>query len=80
MTLAAVFRRFDWELYDTRREDVEPARDFFVPVPEPGGNGLRVLVKSAEVIHDIPDIPESHQIDRNTAGFEGHESVISKNT
>ena len=44
LTLATLFRRFDLQLYETRREDVEPARDFFVPAPEPGGNGLRVTV------------------------------------
>lgn len=35
------------QLYETRREDVDPARDFFVPAPEPGGGGLRVTVGSA---------------------------------
>ena len=32
------------QLYQTTLRDVEPARDFFVPAPEPGGNGLRVLI------------------------------------
>lgn len=44
LTLATIFRRFDLQLYHTTLRDVEPARDFFVPAPEPGGNGLRVLV------------------------------------
>ena len=34
-------------LFDTRREDVEPARDFFVPAPEPGGSGLRITVQDS---------------------------------
>ena len=44
LTLATLFRRYDMQLFKTRREDVEPARDFFVPAPEPGGNGLRIMV------------------------------------
>ena len=46
LTLATVFRRYGGviRLWETERRDVEPARDFFVPAPEDGGNGLRVVV------------------------------------
>ena len=46
LTLATVFRRYGeaMMLWETVRKDIEPARDFFVPAPEPGGNGLRVTV------------------------------------
>ncbi|KAI4222459.1 MAG: hypothetical protein LQ349_007625 [Xanthoria aureola] len=46
LTLATVFRQYGeaMMLWETVRKDVEPARDFFVPAPEPGGNGLRVTV------------------------------------
>ncbi|KAI4256565.1 MAG: hypothetical protein L6R42_006143, partial [Xanthoria sp. 1 TBL-2021] len=47
LTLPTIFRRYGehMALWETERKDVEPARDFFVPAPEPGGNGLRVTVK-----------------------------------
>ncbi|KAL8983670.1 MAG: hypothetical protein Q9205_002148 [Flavoplaca limonia] len=46
LTLSTVFRRYggDMRLWETERRDVEPARDFFVPAPEAGGNGLRVVI------------------------------------
>ncbi|KAL8843732.1 MAG: hypothetical protein Q9176_001940 [Flavoplaca citrina] len=46
LTLSTVFRRYGGEmrLWETERRDVEPARDFFVPAPEAGGNGLRVVI------------------------------------
>ena len=47
LTLATLFRKYDMRLFDTRREDVEPARDFFVPAPEPGGSGLRITVQDS---------------------------------
>ncbi|KAF2766601.1 putative P450 monooxygenase [Teratosphaeria nubilosa] len=43
-TLAAVFRRFDFELFDPVREDFDVVRDYYVLMPRPGGQGLRVLV------------------------------------
>ena len=45
LTLAAVFRHFDFELYQTTREDIDVAHDFFNPQPRKGSVGLRVLVK-----------------------------------
>ncbi|KAK4496736.1 hypothetical protein PRZ48_012719 [Zasmidium cellare] len=45
MTLAAVFRRFDLELFETTREDIDMAREYMIPLPKKGSQGLRVLVK-----------------------------------
>lgn len=46
MALAAVFRRFDFEVYGTEREaDIDVAYDFITPKPRKGSQGLRVLVK-----------------------------------
>jgi cytochrome P450 len=44
LTLAAVFRNFDMELYRTEREDIDVAHDFFNPQPRKGSVGLRVIV------------------------------------
>ena len=44
LTLAAVFRRFDMSLYQTTREDIDVAHDFFNPQPRKGSKGLRVIV------------------------------------
>jgi hypothetical protein len=44
LTLAAVFYRFDMELFETSRADVDPARDYFVPGLEGESKGVRVLV------------------------------------
>ena len=44
LTLAAVIHRFDMELYDTSRRDVDPKIDHFVPFPETD-RGVRVLVR-----------------------------------
>ena len=43
--LAHVFRRVDFELFETGRESVVMAREFFVPQPAPETKGVRVLVK-----------------------------------
>jgi len=45
LTLAAVFRRFEMELWETGRGDVEMAHDFFVPYVRVGSRGVRVVVK-----------------------------------
>ncbi|KIX97334.1 uncharacterized protein Z520_06786 [Fonsecaea multimorphosa CBS 102226] len=45
LTLAAIFRRFNMEIYQTTREDIDVAHDFFNPQPRKGSKGLRVLVK-----------------------------------
>lgn len=44
-TLAAVFRKFEFELYKTTREDIDVEHDFFNPQPRKGSVGLRVIVK-----------------------------------
>ena len=44
LTLAAVLRRFDFELFETTAEDIKIARDYFVGVPEPGSKGVRAVV------------------------------------
>ncbi|EXJ70972.1 uncharacterized protein A1O5_05965 [Cladophialophora psammophila CBS 110553] len=48
MTLAAVFRNFRFELYDTDITDVELAHDFFLPSPRLDSNGVRVKVLEKE--------------------------------
>lgn len=46
LTLAAIFsgKRFDLELYQTTREDVDVEHDFFNPQPKRGAVGVRVFV------------------------------------
>lgn len=44
MTLAAVFRNFRFELYETDITDVELAHDFFLPSPRLDSKGVRVKV------------------------------------
>ena len=44
VTLACVFRRFDFELFETTRDDIDPQHDFMVPSPRLGSKGLQVLV------------------------------------
>ena len=45
LTLATVFHRFDMELFETTRADVDPKRDYFVPGLKGKSEGVRVLVK-----------------------------------
>ena len=45
LTLAMIFRRFDLELFETDRSDVDMAHDFFVPYTRQDSNGIRVVVK-----------------------------------
>ncbi|KAK1723035.1 hypothetical protein CaCOL14_001983 [Colletotrichum acutatum] len=42
--LATVFRRLDIELYETGRDAVDMAADYFVPIPKEGTQGVRVMV------------------------------------
>jgi cytochrome P450 len=46
LTLAALIRKFEFDLYETVREDIDVAHDFFNPLPRKGSVGLRVIVKS----------------------------------
>jgi cytochrome P450 len=45
LTLAMLFRRFEFGLFQTDRSDVELAHEFFVPVSRLDSKGVRVLVK-----------------------------------
>ncbi|KPI46010.1 Trichodiene oxygenase [Cyphellophora attinorum] len=45
IAIATLFRRFQFELYETTRKDIDPVLDFLIPLPEKGSNGVRVLVK-----------------------------------
>jgi cytochrome P450 len=45
LTLAILFRRYDLELFETDRSDVELAHEFFVPISKLDSKGVRVLVK-----------------------------------
>ena len=55
LTFAAVFRRFDLELYDTTRADVEVVHDFFVGVPRLDSNGIRVKVRPGKLSQELKD-------------------------
>ena len=43
--LATMFRRVEMELWETGRDAVDMAADFFVPIPRAGTKGVRVIVK-----------------------------------
>jgi hypothetical protein len=45
LALATVFRRFEFELFETDVSDVELAHDFFLPSPKLDSKGVRVKVK-----------------------------------
>jgi hypothetical protein len=49
LSLAAIFRRFTFELYETDVSDVELAHDFFLPSPKLDSEGVRVKVKTVEL-------------------------------
>ncbi|KAI0866422.1 putative cytochrome P450 [Xylaria cubensis] len=46
LTLATLFRRFTFELYESDITDIEIKHDFFVPSPKMDSKGLRVKIKS----------------------------------
>jgi hypothetical protein len=48
MALAAVFRNFSFELFQTDLSDVELAHDFFLPSPRLDSKGVRVMVKTEQ--------------------------------
>jgi hypothetical protein len=41
---AAMFRRFEFELYETDFSDLELKHDFFIPIPRLDSKGVRVKV------------------------------------
>ena len=45
IALGTIFRRFRLELHETTRRDVDPKIDYFIPKPEHGSLGVRVLVE-----------------------------------
>jgi cytochrome P450 len=45
ITLTTIFRRFEFELFETTREkEIDTARDCFLAETEPGSVGVRVKV------------------------------------
>ena len=48
LTLALLFRRFDFELFETDRSDVDMAHDFFIPVARTDSKGVRVRVRAVD--------------------------------
>ena len=49
MAIAAVFRRFTFELYKTDVSDVRIAHDNFIPAPKTNSKGVRVRMISDEL-------------------------------
>jgi cytochrome P450 len=47
MALASLFRRFDWDLFETTAEDVRVVRDVIAPDVSRSSRGVRVLVREA---------------------------------
>lgn len=45
LAFAAMFRYFEFELYQTDKTDVDLAHDFFLPFPRLDSQGVRVTVK-----------------------------------
>jgi len=45
LTTAMVHRRFETELYETVRDDIDMARDLFMACQKVGSEGLQVKVK-----------------------------------
>ena len=46
LSLAALFRRFDFELFETSRKDVDVYSDAIGPAPHPDSVGPRVLIRT----------------------------------
>ena len=44
LTLAAVVARYDMELFETGFEDVDLERDWTIPQPKVGSEGVRAVV------------------------------------
>ena len=45
LTLAAVVRQFNLELFDTTASDIEAVCDAFMPMPKIDSKGVRVIVR-----------------------------------
>jgi cytochrome P450 len=48
LTLAVLFRTFDFELFETDGSDIELAHEFFVPISRLDSKGMRVLVNTVD--------------------------------
>ena len=48
MALATLFRRYDFQLFETDRSDVEVVHDFFLPSAKLDSQGVRVTVKQSD--------------------------------
>jgi hypothetical protein len=48
IALGAVFRRFNFEIYETDTSDVGLAHDFFLPSPKLDSQGVRVKVRQVD--------------------------------
>ena len=46
LSMAAILRRFDWELYETDLDDVVCKHDFFVAVASLESKGIRARIMS----------------------------------
>lgn len=46
IALATLFRRFEWELYETTYEDIKIVRDLVAPDVSKESKGIRVLVRN----------------------------------
>lgn len=45
LAIATLIRRFDLELFETTKKNIEFARDFGTPFPDEGNYNIRVLVR-----------------------------------
>ncbi|KAJ6440648.1 putative thiol methyltransferase 2 [Purpureocillium lavendulum] len=54
LTIAAVVRRFDWEMYETTLDDIVCKHDFFVAVASLDSKGLKVAATMGFVSPDKP--------------------------
>lgn len=45
MTIAALFRRFEFEMGEMEREDIDFAHDYFIPIRKQGARELEVFIK-----------------------------------
>lgn len=45
LTIAAIFRKFDVDLFETTIDDIAIERDFFVAAPKLNSKGVRAIVK-----------------------------------
>jgi len=48
LAMATVFRRFQFELYETDESDIVLAHVFFIPAPKEDSKGVRVKVVSVD--------------------------------